>query len=116
MAFESILLAAIPAGTVELRGARSGSRREVMLHPFEIGQIQVTWADWVAVFESAGTPDSVLKTPAHPMWACRAGTLGPTYGLLIGVGSTSVVPFRSGGHGSGTDPTAGGPAVVRLIG
>lgn len=72
MAFESadavsVQLAAIPAGTVELRDARSGSCREVTLHPFEIGQTQVTWADWAAVFESTDIPDSSLNTPAHPM-------------------------------------------------
>lgn len=63
----ALQLVAIPAGRIELRDARSGSSREVTLHPFEIGQTQVAWADWGAVFDAAGAPGSSLNVPAHPV-------------------------------------------------
>ncbi|XAS67725.1 SUMF1/EgtB/PvdO family nonheme iron enzyme [Micrococcaceae bacterium Sec5.7] len=60
-------LVTIPAGTVELRDARSGSSREVTLRPFKIGQTQVTWADWGRGFDDADTPGPSPKAPAHPV-------------------------------------------------
>lgn len=60
-------LVSVPAGTIELRDARSGSSRTVTLQPFEIGQTQITSADWTAVFNTADNPDSSMNVPAHPV-------------------------------------------------
>jgi sulfatase modifying factor 1 len=65
MAFEPRLVE-IPAGTIELRDARTGSSRKVALRPFTIGTTQVTWADWAKVFDAPIAPDSILR-PAHPV-------------------------------------------------
>lgn len=67
MVFPSLQLATIPAGTVELHDARSGSSREVALLPFEIGRTPVTWADWAAVFDAADRPGTSPNLPAHPV-------------------------------------------------
>lgn len=72
MAFEQlqaggIPLVSVPGGTIELRDARSGSSREVQLHPFQIGQTQTTWAIWSAVFSDAQPPGSSPNAPAHPV-------------------------------------------------
>ncbi|HET6672466.1 MAG TPA: SUMF1/EgtB/PvdO family nonheme iron enzyme [Agromyces sp.] len=47
-------LIAIPAGTIELRDARSESSRTVSLRPFEFGRTPVTRAEYRAVLGDAG--------------------------------------------------------------
>lgn len=52
---------AIPAGTIVLNDARSGSSRTVQLLPFEIGRTQLTQAEWGVSTADLGS------TPAHPV-------------------------------------------------
>lgn len=87
----TVPLAAIPGGIVELHDARSGSSRQVQLHPFQIGQTQITWAIWSALSSGAQPPDSLMNTPAHPVtwfdavrWCNRASSAAgfdPAYRL-----------------------------------
>lgn len=63
----------IPAATIELRDARSGTARHVTLRPFRIGQTQVTQGDWAAVAsgdpgqpaESTGAAHREPEIPVH---------------------------------------------------
>jgi formylglycine-generating enzyme len=61
----ALQLVPVPGGTVELRDARSGSRRQIALHSFKIGKTPVTWADWNTVFKDL--PERSPKAPAHPV-------------------------------------------------
>ena len=77
----AVPLATIPEGIVELRDARSGSSRQVQLHPFQIGQTQITCSAWSAVLGDTQSPDSLMNTPAHPVtwfdavrWCNRASS------------------------------------------
>lgn len=65
-------LIAIPAGTIELRDARSGSSCEVALQAFEIGRTPVTRAEYGALLDtddarSEGAIDGAADAPAHPV-------------------------------------------------
>ncbi|GAB3254796.1 formylglycine-generating enzyme family protein [Arthrobacter pigmenti] len=68
-----MILVPIPAGTIEMRDARSDSTRQVALRPFRIGQAQVTQGDWDAMGSAAADPTSADSTsrqpdvPAHPV-------------------------------------------------
>lgn len=83
-----MILAPIPAGTVEMRDARSDSTRQVSLCPFRIGQTQVTQGDWGAVSPTDSTGRKP-EVPAHPVawfdavqWcnnASAASGIGPAY-------------------------------------
>ncbi|MDO5744709.1 MAG: formylglycine-generating enzyme family protein [Micrococcaceae bacterium] len=95
-------MASIPAGTIQLRDARSERIREVHLRPFQIALTQVTNAQWSQVpsMESEILADSGL--PVHPVtWLeavawCNAASLAaglePAYvsgerGITWNVGS-----------------------------
>ncbi|WP_448003152.1 hypothetical protein [Agromyces bauzanensis] len=63
-------LVAIPAGTFEPRDARSGSSREVVLRPFELGRTQVTRSGYRTVrgeAEAADDGPEAPDVPAHPI-------------------------------------------------
>ncbi|MFB9165142.1 formylglycine-generating enzyme family protein [Arthrobacter psychrochitiniphilus] len=55
----------IPGGTITLRNARSGTRREVALAPFTLGRTQITQAQWHKVMEHSGTPPTAVGLPQH---------------------------------------------------
>lgn len=84
-------LLVIPAGTIELRDARSGSSREVVLQAFELGRTPVTWARFRAVTDAEGPFDQAPDAPVHPVtwfdavsWcnaASVAAGLAPAYAL-----------------------------------
>ncbi|WP_038172205.1 formylglycine-generating enzyme family protein [Tomitella biformata] len=54
-------LVAIPAGTVVLRDARTGTSRDATLRPFNIGRTTVTRAQ----FAAAAGPEACPQIPAH---------------------------------------------------
>ena len=58
-------LAAIPAGSIEVRDARSGLSREVTLREFEIGRTPVTQGEYVTVLAATGTSPDRSDAPAH---------------------------------------------------
>ena len=60
-------LVAVPAGSVLLRDARSGSSREVSLESFRIGATQITRAQHAATSGSAGAGGESPQHPAHPV-------------------------------------------------
>lgn len=61
-------LIAVPAGTIELRDAWSGSARDVSLRPFEIGRTPVTWAEYQAVTDAAAPAGrQSADAPVHPV-------------------------------------------------
>ena len=76
-------LVRVPAGTIDLRDARSGSVKAVSLEPFEIGRTPVTWAEFAAVWPTVGPgPDTPPDQPAHGLswfdavdWCNRASEL-----------------------------------------
>ncbi|MFE4194573.1 formylglycine-generating enzyme family protein [Paenarthrobacter sp. NPDC056912] len=85
----SLHLEAIPAGTIELRDARSGASRQVALEPFSIGRTPVTAAEWEELSGALGGGNG--STPAHPVtwfnaikWCNQASAavgLVPAYSL-----------------------------------
>ncbi|WP_104087206.1 SUMF1/EgtB/PvdO family nonheme iron enzyme [Arthrobacter sp. GMC3] len=61
---DNLGLVHIAAGTQEVRDAREGTTRSVLLRPFELGRTPVTEKVWHAVLGSAQTPS---RAPAHPV-------------------------------------------------
>lgn len=60
-------MASIPSGSIRMRDARSEAVREVQLHPFQLGQTQVTGAQWGRAPGSIPIPQASSDTPAHPV-------------------------------------------------
>ncbi|WP_442915111.1 formylglycine-generating enzyme family protein [Leifsonia sp. Root60] len=59
------VLITVPAGTIELRDARSETARSVELQSFEIGRTAVTAAEWAAVARPVPRVDDPV--PQHPV-------------------------------------------------
>lgn len=60
----------IPAGTVNLRDARSGITRDVTLNPFTLGKTQLTRAMWDLVSgptSNISAAPALDRRPAHPL-------------------------------------------------
>jgi len=79
----------VPAGSVELRDARSESSRQVELIPFALGRTQVTQSEWAAVLGRPAAASAGPETPVHGVtwfdavrWcnaASSAAGLAPAY-------------------------------------
>lgn len=61
-----MLLVPIPAGTIEMRDARSDTTTRVALRTFRIGQTQVTWGDWDAMSSAAEDTAAAALTEQQP--------------------------------------------------
>ncbi|WP_269940072.1 formylglycine-generating enzyme family protein [Arthrobacter sp. HY1533] len=84
-------LAPVPAGTVQLRDARTGSTRGVELLPFSLARTQLTCASWQLLADDGAAPPALSARPMHPVtwfdavrW-CNAASelagLAPAYAI-----------------------------------
>ncbi|HEY6799891.1 MAG TPA: SUMF1/EgtB/PvdO family nonheme iron enzyme [Agromyces sp.] len=102
-------LVAIPAGTIELRDARSGSERVVSLRPFELGRTQITRAEYRAVLDrfdetntasdAAAGPDAATSpdAPQHPVTWFDAVRWCNAASVAVGFAPAYVVDGRTVG-------------------